>query len=177
LEVSNEIDKVELDELEIEAALKLAKETKFYMLQRQAYNEKLRKMHVAKKYTSAEILSKYQQYFDVDEDNEKVVVSLCKYFAGEECGLNLSKGILLVGGVGIGKSSMMQFFTRNQIALFRLISCRDIESDFSSEGEKSVQNCSKCLRAEMNLVTWKWATVLMTLEQKQTVSTLEKRKT
>lgn len=144
--LADEIDKVELDQLEVEAALRVAKETKFYMLQRQAYNEKLRKANVARKYTSAEILSKYEQYLEVDEDNIHIVNELCKYFSEEKCSLDPNKGILLVGGVGIGKSTMMQFFSRNQVSMYRLISCREIESDFSSDGEKSVQNCSYNLK-------------------------------
>lgn len=142
LEVSSEIDLIELDELEIEAALKLARETKYYMLKRQQYNEKIRKAHIAKKYTSSEILGKFKQFLVADADNEKIVLNLCKYFAEEGCDLDPDKGILLVGGVGIGKSTLMQFFSRNQKGMYRVISCREIESDFSSEGEKSVQNCS-----------------------------------
>lgn len=142
LDHSNEIDLIELDELEIEAALKLARETKFYLRQRTGYNEKLRKQHVARKYTSAEILEKFEKYLDIDDNNRQIVTDLCKYFAEEKCKLDPAKGILLVGGVGIGKSTMMQFFSRNQVSMYRLISCREIESDFSSDGEKSVQNCS-----------------------------------
>lgn len=139
---NNEIDQIVLDEIEIEAALRLAKEAKFFAKKKQDYMEKIRMAHVSRKYTAVEIYEKYKSYLDVDSDNKDVLIELCKYFAGETSTLNPKKGLLLVGGVGIGKSTMMQFFSRNQVALFRILSCRDIESDFSADGEKSVRNCS-----------------------------------
>lgn len=76
--------------------------------------------------------------FVVDAENEKVFKLLCCYFTGdkrfEKDGYSLSKGILLTGGVGCGKTTIMKIFTQNQIQSYFLDSCVEIAMEFTSEG-------------------------------------------
>jgi DNA replication protein DnaC len=136
-------DDIQLDELETQEALRKGREEKHYRLKREEYNEKIRKQHEVLIFTAPELFTQFQNSFDVDVDNAPIVLNLCRYFTDDKLFQgDLSKGLLLVGGVGIGKTTLMQFFKRNQKGSYRVISCRGIESDFSAEGEKSVQYCS-----------------------------------
>lgn len=113
------------------------------MLRRLEYGQSLNKPREIPTATAEEVFEAFKLQYEVDETNAGVVWNLCFYFTGDERFRgDLSKGLLLFGGVGIGKTTLMHFFKRNPKASFKVISCRDIESDFSSEGEKSVRRCS-----------------------------------
>jgi DNA replication protein DnaC len=136
-------DDIELTDEEAAEALRKGREEKHYRLKREEYNEKIRKEYEPKKFTAEELFPQFKSVWSVDVDNIDIVRNLCYYFTDDERFKgDLTKGLLLVGGVGIGKTTMMEFFKRNQKASYRILSCREIESDFSSEGEKSVQYCS-----------------------------------
>lgn len=147
---SENFEGIELDEQEIEEALRKAREEKYYMLKRVEYNQKISAVYNPKRYTWQEVRDEFGKQFTIDDDNRAIIEMLCYYFTETVGTLNLHKGLLLVGGVGIGKSTLMNFFRRNQKASYRMISCRDIESDFSSEGERSVKNCSYNLTIAVN---------------------------
>lgn len=83
----------------------------------------------------------------IDDQNHSVVKALCYYFAddprfeeftlqkfGEK--LYLQKGIMLCGGVGVGKTFLMNIFRANQRRSFQVISCRDIADIFAKEGHE-----------------------------------------
>lgn len=136
-------DDIQLSEEESQEALRKGREEKHYRLKRESYNEKIRKEQEYLNFSSEEVFEIFCKSFVVDNDNFVIVTNLCHYFTNDERFYgDLDKGLLLVGGVGIGKSTLMDFFKRNQKASYRVMSCREIESDFSSEGEKSVQYCS-----------------------------------
>lgn len=148
---SETYEHIELDAEETIEALRAGREAKYYRLQREAYNEKIRAGRTPKKYTSEETLELYKSFWSLDDENKHVVETLCHYFTDDpRFDGDLKKGLLVVGGVGIGKSTLMTFFKRNQKASYRVISCREIESDFASEGEKSVRVCSYNLPVAMN---------------------------
>jgi len=61
------------------------------------------------------LLHSFVENYEFDEINKEVIRKLFNYFIGDklfcdENGINLNKGILLVGGVGTGKSLLMQVF-------------------------------------------------------------------
>lgn len=144
-------DHIELSEDEIEFALSKAREDKHYRLKREAYNESLRKSYVALQHTFDEVYDAFSNGHTVDSFNERIVKNLCFYFTEDpRFEGNLNKGLLLVGGVGIGKTTLMHFFKRNQKFSYKVVSCREIESDFSSTGEKSVSNCSYNIEVATN---------------------------
>lgn len=143
IQVSENYDHIELDEVEIQEALRKGREEKFYRLKRQGYNEQIRKEFEPLKYTAKQLMNFFTGELEADDSNILIIENLCYYFSDDKLFEgDLNKGLLLVGGVGIGKTTIMQFFKRNQKASYRVMSCREIESDFSAEGEKSVQYCS-----------------------------------
>lgn len=136
-------DDIELTEEEKAEAIRKGKEEKHYKLKREAYNEKLRSDRIQLAYSAEYIFDLFEKTYTVDDDNIDIILNLCRYFTNDKTFQgDLNKGLLLVGGVGIGKTTLMQFFKRNQKFSYRLMSCREIESDFSLEGEKSVSYCS-----------------------------------
>lgn len=50
--------------------------------------------------------------FEVKENVKNTLNILCKYFLGIEGDLSLNKGIFLVGGYGVGKSTLMMSYRR-----------------------------------------------------------------
>lgn len=144
-------DHIELTEDEIKAAIAKGKEEKHFRLKREEYNEKLRADRTPLKYTFEQTFETFKTLYDIDNDNEEIVKNLCYYFTEDNRFIgDPSKGLLLVGGVGIGKSTLMNWFRRNQKYSYRLMSCREIESDFSAEGDKSVSYCSYNVKIATN---------------------------
>lgn len=142
---------IELTEEEIEFALSKAREDKHYRLKREAYNESLKKSYESLKHDFEDVYTSFSKVYQVDQFNERIVKNLCYYFCEDpRFEGNLNKGLLLVGGVGIGKTTLMHFFKRNQKFSYKVVSCREIESDFSSTGEKSVMNCSYNIQVATN---------------------------
>ena len=91
---------------------------------------------------SAEQLREYvlEQHpnFTVDAQNEKVFNRLCQYFSNdnnfEKEGFSLSKGILLSGPVGVGKTELLKIFMKNKRQCFHLISVFEIEAFCQKHG-------------------------------------------
>jgi len=112
---------------------------------------RLKLRELAQPYSAEDYYRCWTDIFPIDEKKERpysvIVKRLCCYFSGdkrfETADLKLSKGIILFGGVGVGKSTLMQMFQRNAIFSYRLISCRDIESDFSVHGFETIDKYSK----------------------------------
>src|SRR5688572_20532865 len=120
LESYNEII---LDEAETEEALRKGREEKHYRLKRIAYAEELRKDFKPLEITSDQFFMLFKTKYVIDDDNEDIITNLCLYFTSEPAFKgDLKKGLLLVGGVGIGKSTLMQFFKQNPKYSYRLIS-------------------------------------------------------
>lgn len=134
---------VDLTEDEIAGALLKAREEKHYRMKREEYREKLTAEPRSIKLTAEEYWQGFKQWWQTDDDNAAIIQNICYYFSEDvKFKGNLEKGLLLVGGVGVGKSTLMEFFKKNQRSSYRMLSCREIESDFAMEGEKSVSYCS-----------------------------------
>lgn len=77
--------------------------------------------------------------FIVDSTNIEIISKLCLYFAGVETEeLPLTKGILLSGEVGVGKSLMFKAFSealKNYGKSFRIVSCQDVVFGYENTGE------------------------------------------
>lgn len=64
------------------------------------------------------ILEKYKMIFEkqegkkllISDSNKQVIIDLANYFGRQKGNLDLNKGILILGGTGTGKSSMMRTF-------------------------------------------------------------------
>lgn len=90
--------------------------------------------------------------FMVDDANREVMKALCLYFMnspefeqlqvknehGELVPANwkLNKGIALVGGVGRGKTKMMQMFAINKRQIFEVLNAQELSALFVRKGEQ-----------------------------------------
>jgi hypothetical protein len=132
-------------------ALRLGREKEFFRLRREEYRASLTNPPVFPRFNTEQIKGYFKLQYEIDETNEAIVVNLCKYFAGDPSfSGDLNKGLLLAGGVGVGKTSIMQFFCRNQIFSYRMVSCREVEKKFSLNGYESVDTYSDNLPIAVN---------------------------
>lgn len=101
-------------------------------------------------FTAEQYYKHFTDIFPIDEQAEKeymiIVKRLCAYFANdkrfETADLKLNRGLFLFGGVGVGKTTLLHAFRQNQAFSYRLISCREIEAEFSQEGDSVIQKFS-----------------------------------
>ena len=98
-------------------------------------------------FTAAELreyVLKNNPSFLVDQQSEKVFILLSQYFANdrafEQVGYSLSKGILLCGCVGVGKTALLQLFSKNKRQCFHLISVLELEANCHKEGVDFIDN-------------------------------------
>jgi DNA replication protein DnaC len=166
LESREDFLKVELTEEEAAEALRAAREAKYYQQRRIKYLESLNAPKVFKTFTSDQIFealttngedengNPIKTALDVDNYNEHVIRLLCHYFSGDERfeleGFSLKKGILLFGGVGVGKTTLMRRFVNNQIQSFKVVMCRHVEDIFSQEGDKTLVEYSHPQQISVN---------------------------
>lgn len=144
---SESFDDIELDEIEIEAALTRARREKHFAIERVKYEEKLRTPIEFPKYTAEDLSIMLKKtpvndtsLFTIDDDNREAVRQLCYYFTEdrrfEEGNNSLAKGLLLFGGVGVGKSALMHLLQHNQKQSYRLISCIDVVNEFTNQSRE-----------------------------------------
>ncbi len=124
-------------------ALRKGRQDKHYRLVREEYGKLLLAEPVIKRYTADELFSNLPAEVTIDEHNQEIIGLLCQYFAGdpafEKDGRSLAKGLILFGGVGVGKTTLMRLFQRNQIASYLIFMCRAIEDEFSQVGDKALK--------------------------------------
>src|SRR5690606_3294245 len=126
---------------DIERALFEARYTKFAQRNAEEYRMKIMKPVEVKKYTSAQLLSFLDMTvgFVRDDDNSEIVQILCEYFgedpAFEKRGYNHNKGLLLFGGVGVGKTHLLSMFRNNQKCSYQVVACQDVEGAYARSGD------------------------------------------
>jgi hypothetical protein len=86
-----------------------------------------------------EIAREKQPQFVIDEYNKEVFRKLCLYFWQHpdfetEGHGSLNKGILLVGGVGTGKTWLINLFRRNVIGDYSVWNTNDIADEYQHNG-------------------------------------------
>ena len=93
--------------------------------------------------------------FIIDEYNKSLITGLCLYFANSpkaaDYGFDLKKGLLLLGGVGVGKTLIMKAFSLNQNTSFRVVRSRDISYDFADKGFGVVKLYSELTTIPVNI--------------------------
>jgi hypothetical protein len=88
-----------------------------------------------------------RRVFTIDDHNAWVLEALCMYFTDDPLfesihlkddtgrpvhkGWKLDKGIMLVGGVGIGKTQLMRMLRVNKKACFDVVNCADLSKEFA----------------------------------------------
>lgn len=156
----NPYSEVELDENEIESALRDAREKKHFELQRKKYAES---MVAPKKFyepTAADLklilmstVSKNGDPYVINQSNESVINQLCLYFAKDtRFKGDPLKGIMLVGKPGVGKTHLMNFFVKNPKASYIIPTCKIIAEKYAnqwtSDEKSTIEYYSELKRAE-----------------------------
>lgn len=139
--IQRDFNEIQLDDEEREEALRRAREEKFYRLEREKYWDKVLAEPEVKQYTTVELIGRLRasknalgKSFVIDRDNEVQVELICQYFAGVSSPeINPSKGLALLGNVGIGKTYLMAFFFQNQVQSYKMANCRTIEGQWVEE--------------------------------------------
>lgn len=151
-------NEIKLTDEETAEALRKARENKYYRLKEAAYWENVAKSREMVKFTAEQLFEHAKKRIDVDPDNEWIVKALCLYFTGDSRFENLSpsfslrKGLYLFGGVGVGKTFLMELFFQNQVQSYTVISARKIESEFGQKegGEAALSYYSHIIQVPMN---------------------------
>jgi hypothetical protein len=85
--------------------------------------------------------------FEIDENNKEIYNVLANYFFGNEVEFNgrriyPSKGLLVFGNVGCGKTVAMRLFEKNPLQCYSFISCRSVETAYDNDGVEAVSKYS-----------------------------------
>lgn len=148
---------VELSEEETEICILKAKEAKYYRLKANAYYESLK---LPKRY---EMPSKdqYRKFVigRIEEMTGEGFISsdqfelLLQYFMGEKdfekSGYSLKKGIMLVGPVGCGKTTLLKAFSKNPVQSFSVVACRGIADQYAQNGVNGIHKYYERIKNNM----------------------------
>lgn len=149
-EDSENFDNVTLSENEIKVLLDEALRQKKINLSLEAYWRKVKEESKPKILTSDQLINwaipewekRYATKWIFTPENERIVRLFAQYFTGdsrfesENEGYSLKKGLLLYGGIGIGKTAIFQIFIRNHVASYRVVSCREIANGYANNATK-----------------------------------------
>ncbi len=79
------------------------------------------------------------------DENQRLITLFSQYFTqdsrfeSENEGFSFKKGLLLYGGIGIGKTSLFQIFIRNPLASYMVVSCREIANGYANNAAKGAK--------------------------------------
>lgn len=134
---------IELSEAEQSEALREARSKKHYHLKEIEYKKSLAKTLEFPKYTAEQIFQYFGMQYDVEGNNVDIINQLCFYFSEDRRFKgDLNKGLILFGGVGVGKTSLLKFFQRNQVFSYRVVSAREVETEFAQVGDSAIDEFS-----------------------------------
>jgi hypothetical protein len=144
----DQFSEVTLTSEETAEALRLARQTKYQQIKKQEWFDKISREDVwyhptAKDYFDSlrQTRSQSGKAFQVVAWNEPVIKSLCLYFAKDHRStLDPSKGIMLTGNTGTGKTHLMNFFAKNQLASYLLPTCKHISEKYATGWEANEKN-------------------------------------
>lgn len=159
----------ELTEEEIKEAIEKAAEKKRarfeYLSKLKAFEEQ--EKEIKRPWSTKEMLQYIEKranangiHFVMDENNENVVLALCRYFTNNPKfeqmgdGWSLSKGIALAGNIGVGKTTLMKLFNANQRACFKIVSTRKMADMFIDNGAEVLHTYSKLINVPSAIDTF-----------------------
>lgn len=143
LESYNDFPEIKLTDDQMIEALRNAREKEYYRRRAEEYRKTITSVRATPKFNHGQLIEFFKMQYEIDETNERVIYDLCYYFSDNIAfSGDLQKGLLLSGGVGVGKTTIMKFFMRNQIFSYRVTSCREVEQLFSEDGYDAVDKFS-----------------------------------
>lgn len=150
----NQYDNIELSDEETKIALYNAKREKAGKLAEKEYWKKVSAAPEVLKLSYDEAYSYYRaklksiigKDFTLTDEQENIFSILCEHFTSNED----EKGILLLGPVGCGKTTLMRVFTENQKASYAMVGCRKVTYDFALNGFQVVDQYSRIINGSAN---------------------------
>lgn len=158
-EVLATYDNITLTDDEITEAMIAAKRKKEESIRMQNLRDKerfnrenasnLMNMDVIRTFMMRRAADLFQGRFIIDEENENLFTLLCMYFTNDPgfCdfaekmgtkGASLSKGLLIAGNFGIGKTWMMKLFMKNARQVYYLRNAKEISDSFLQAGDNQI---------------------------------------
>lgn len=134
----SEVQKVEVNDSDLEPYLKIAKEQKYYRQKIAQYFEKIKhpkEFTVSNQVFLRMCLDKLKTLTG-SEEMTKEFNTLFNYFTGGISGLDPNKGLMLIGNIGCGKTTLMKVFS-DSINPFRIVSCREVSEAWKRDGDIS----------------------------------------
>lgn len=133
-----------LDPVEIEQALRRARQEKSATIKTLEYSTKISKPTEWPKLIAPEfkdyIIQKAKLTmpgFIIDENNREIFDLMCLYFTRdiefEARGYILDKGLALQGPVGCGKTTLLKLFSVNPTNSYRIMSCRKVADEYTNK--------------------------------------------
>ncbi len=136
----NQFEHIKLSTEEELEALRLMREVKHFKQIREQYVEKMYAEEKPKIFTAEEMIEAYGKHFDIDDENREEINKIAYYFAGDgRFPGDLKKGIWLFGNVGVGKTSLLGFFSNNQRRNFEVMPCRTVEKLYADKGNPGIK--------------------------------------
>lgn len=148
-------DNVVLTPDEMDTIIEAAKEAKYWRLENERIAEEKRRYleWIDTPFTATELFNyvsargktDYGLNLSVDDQNREVVDLLLWYFSGDASfdrqrdGFNLEKGLLLMGNVGTGKTTLMRLFSRNKRQCYNVIPCARIAALYARDGAEALR--------------------------------------
>lgn len=154
-------DHIELDENEMEEALRKAREEKHFRLAKERYAQKIVEKTswfvpsaVDLKKMLLTTVSKNGNAFEITDFNREIIDHLCLYFSNDpNFKGDPKKGIMLMGTPGVGKTHLMNFFAKNPKASYTIPTCKVITERYankwSHEEKSTIEYYSELKRADV----------------------------
>lgn len=139
-----DFDQIQLTEQEKEYAIWNARCEKYFDLkEKEKKAQKQRAYELSRLPWTVKELKEYvltnNQKFVVDSRNAELFELMCLYFSNDKRfetvhGYSLSKGLLLTGKVGVGKTELLRIFQKNKKRCYHLTSVYEIENYCQEHG-------------------------------------------
>lgn len=147
-EISGEVEQylyVQLTEEETAEALRRARMDKHFLMMRLEYSKKISEPEPVLRLTGDDLIlvmtgTKTFRGHEFNFENQKyreIATQLCFYFAGDKDNFkgDLNKGLALLGQPGNGKTSLMMFFSHNQVHSYHVVSMLEIATQYKASGD------------------------------------------
>lgn len=150
-------DHIELSQEEQEEALRLARKAKHHKIENEKYRERISRPIEYPVFNCDQLASfaykrllEMQPQFEINDFNRQILHLLSLYFSCDERfeetnGYSLQKGIMLVGPIGCGKTTIMKAFALNTHNPYSVISTRYVSDDYSKVGVDALDRYSDLL--------------------------------